>query len=127
MSDGSDLGDYPTQYQPSGGTASGRTPDSPTPPPSDTPEHNDCGGLIDVAGILDLGKLFGGPGTLIDVEFGQGDGHTAAILDVVLGDDDGLTVNANVLGGSDILGGGGEILGSCGLLDGVLDDCSLLG
>lgn len=59
---------------------------------------------------------------MIDIEFGQGDGHTAAILDVVLGGDD--VANISLLG-SDILGSGG-ILGSCGLLDGILDDCSLL-
>lgn len=126
MSDGSDLGSDPTYFNtggsaPNGAGIFGPTHDTPPSPPGDH-DGSDCGGLIDIGGILDLGGLIGGPGSLIDVELGQGDGHTAAVLDVVLGGDDTATVS---LLGSEILGGG-DILGSCGLLDGLLDGCSLL-
>lgn len=119
MSDGSDLGVDPTYDN----TPGGQSVFNPPPSEPETPNTPDdtCGGLIDIGGILDLGGLIGSPGSLIDVEFGQGDGHTAAILDVVLGD--GPSVS---LLGSDILGGGGDVLGSCGLLDGLFDNCSLL-
>ena len=176
MSDGSDNGvdSYPTDA-PVGQTSWKPTPESPhspsSPPGDDGSDGaNHCGG-----GILDLGSLIGGTGAPIDVEFGQGDGHTAPLLDVVLGGDDTASVSllgSGILGGdssgacgligavgslvdadlgqgdghtaalldvvlggdggasvsllgSEILGGGDSI-GPCGLLDGLLDGCSLL-
>ena len=79
-------------------------------------------GLVGVGGLDHLGTLVGDKGSLIDLDFGQGDGHTAALLDVVVGGED--IANASLLG-AEILGGGDGI-GACGLLDGLLDDCSLL-
>lgn len=79
-------------------------------------------GLVGVGGLDHLGTLVGDQGSLIDLDFGQGDGHTAALLDVVVGGED--IAKASLLG-SEILGGGDGI-GACGLLDGLFDDCSLL-
>ena len=84
---------------------------------------------VDLAGEDIVNLDIGGPGSvipgLIDVDLGGSDGHPAAILDVVLGGDDAL--NVTVLHGSDIFGSGHDVLNSCGVLDGVFDDCSLLG
>jgi hypothetical protein len=94
----------------------------PTPPSFSTPENSHCdgGGLIDVGGLVKLGGLLGSPGSLIDVEFGRGDGHHAAILDVDAGGKSAVDVS---FPGSDIVG---DIPGVCGLLDALFDDCSLL-
>jgi hypothetical protein len=125
MSDGSDLGSDPT-YSTNSGPFSQHSPEGsginqPAPhAPNDTPDQKDCGALIDVDVKVDLGGLIGSPGSLIDVDFGQGDGHTAAILDIVVGDDSLL--DATVLSGMDVFGGNG----TCNLLDGLFDDCSLL-
>jgi hypothetical protein len=176
MSDGSDNGvDYYPTDAPAGQTSWKPTPESaPSDDGSDGVTH--CGG-----GILDLGGLIGGTGSPIDVDFGQGDshtaplldvvlgggdtasvsllgsdilggdstggcgligavgsladvdlgqgdGHTAAVLDVVLGGDDTASVSllgSEILGGEGLLGSG-DIIGTCGLLDGLLDGCSLL-
>jgi hypothetical protein len=122
----------PAQNSPSGSTGATHAGDNvsagpthtggTTSPPQDTSVNHDnphCGGLIDVDGIVKLGGLIGGPGSLIDIEFGQGNGHTAAILDLVVGHDEGLTIDAEILAGLDHVG-------ACGLVDGLFDDCSLL-
>jgi hypothetical protein len=83
------------------------------------------GALIGVGRLADLAGLVGDHGSLIDVDFGQDDGHTAALLDVIASGD--ADAHAAVLGSDIIASGGLDILGSSGLLDGVLDDCSLLG
>jgi hypothetical protein len=179
MSDGSDNGVdiYPADTSnapgPTGGTSSKPANDashSPSSPPSDHASDGSahCGGIIDIGGILDAGGLVGGPGSLIEVGVGQGDGQTASILDLTLGGDDIATASllgsdilhggdilsaslidvevgqgdghtATVLDavvgkdtsisllGSEILGGGGDMPGLCGALDGLLDHGCLLG
>ena len=78
------------------------------------------GGLVGVRGLADLGGLVGDSGSLIDIDFDQDDGQTAAILDVV-GSSDG-DAQAAVLGSDITAGSGFDILGSPGLLDGILED-----
>jgi hypothetical protein len=173
MSDGSDNGVdiYPADTSnapgPTGGTSSKPANDashSPSSPPSDhaSDDSAHCGGIIDI------GDLIGGPGSLIDLEVGHGGGQTASILDLTLGGDDIATASllgsdilhggdilsaslidvevgqgdgdtATVLDavvgkdtsisllGSEILGGGGDMPGLCGVLDGLLDHGCLLG
>lgn len=77
------------------------------------------GTLIGFEGLGDIGNLVSRTGTLIDVGFDQGDGQTAAILDVVVNSD--ADAHAIVLGSDTVADGSADILSSCGLLDGVLD------
>lgn len=117
MSDGSDLGSDSSSSTTYGPPV--QSPPSPTPSQSDHCPDGPAssGGLIDIGGIVNLGGLIGGPGSLIDVDLGQGDTHTAAILDFVVGSDDLAT--ASVLGGDTL---SVDAVGFSGLLD----DCSLL-
>ncbi len=116
MSDGSDNGVdyYPTGPAPAGETGWKPPSDSAYSPSSPSGEHG-ADSAAHCGGILDLGGLIGGPGSVVDVEAGQGDGHTAAVLDVVLGGEDTASVS---LLGQDILGAG-DILGTCGLIGGT--------
>jgi hypothetical protein len=179
MSDGSDNGveTYPADTSnvpgPTGESSSKTTNDAPHSQYSDPSSHGadgsaHCGGIIDIDGILDAGRLVDGPGSLIEVGVGQGDGQTASILDLAVGGDDIATASllgsdilhggdilsaslidveigqgdghtATVLDavvgkdtsisllGSEILGGGGDMPGLCGVLDGLLDHGCLLG
>lgn len=132
MSDGSDNGsdNYPadTSNAPKPtGESNFKTADAPHSQYSAPSDHGadgpaHCGGIIDMGSILDAGGLAGGPGSLIDVELGKGDGHKAAILDLVVGGDD--IAAASVLGGEIFVGV--DTVGPCGLLDGLFDDCSFL-
>jgi hypothetical protein len=85
------------------------------------------GGLIGFgdANLIGVGEgdsvagLIGDTGSLIDIDFDQSDGQTAAILDVVAsGDSD---TQAALLGSEVVSDGSADILGSTGLLDGALD------
>jgi hypothetical protein len=171
MSDGSDNGvdNYPadTSNAPKpAGESNLKTPDAPHSQYSAPSDHS-ADGPAHCGGIIDIGDLIGGPGSLIDldvghgghapailelavgggdivtasllgsdilhgddirsaslidVEVGQGDGHTATVLDAVVGKDTSIS-----LLGSEILGGGGGMPGLCGVLDGLLDHGCLLG
>jgi hypothetical protein len=83
------------------------------------------GSLVGLAGLEDLGRLAGGTESLIDVDFDQDDGQTAAILDVA-GSSDG-NAQAAVLGSDITAGSSFDIPDSSGLIDGISEDSNLLG